>query len=132
MKKFADSDPLASIAVESLLLSPFFILWALFDLRGDGGLASVTWKNLPLLLGSGVVTALPMILYTASVNHMPMKLVGIMQYFCTTISTVISVTLLGEEMTRPKAIMAACIVAGIIVFTAGSFKKGNEVETKTR
>jgi chloramphenicol-sensitive protein RarD len=128
MKKFAGADPLVSIAVESLILSPFFILWTLLNLRGEGGLASVTWESLPLLLGSGVVTALPMILYTASVNHMPMKLIGIMQYFCTTISMIFSVTLLGEKMTLPKAIMAACIVAGIVVFTAGSFRKEDAQE----
>lgn len=123
IKKGAKADPIVSVAVEATLMLPFALLYALFFCRGAGGFASIGWGSLPLLLFSGVVTALPMILYTYVVNGLPFKLVGILQYAGTTLSFLCGVLFLQEEVTRAKLIMFAFIWAGLIVFTAGNFRR---------
>jgi chloramphenicol-sensitive protein RarD len=121
--KFAKADPIVSIAVETALMAPFALLGAALLCRGEGGLATVSWGSVPLLMGSGLVTALPMILYTFVVNDLPFKVVGILQYAGTTINLLCGVLFLGEKMTGSKLVLFAFIWLGLIVFTAGSFRR---------
>lgn len=126
IKKAVSADPIVSVAVESALMLPFALASVLIWYRGEGGLASVTWSNAFLLVGSGVVTALPMILYTYVVNDMPFKVVGILQYAGTTITFLCGVIFMDEQVTSEKLIMFVCIWIGLALFTAGSFKRHKE------
>ncbi len=122
-KKAVHADPVVSVAVETTVLSPFALIAAVIFFPGDGGLASVAWPDFPLLLLSGVVTATPIILYTSAVNGMPFKVVGILQYLSSTISFVCGFLFMDETVTRSKLIMFGFIIAGLILFTAGNFKR---------
>ena len=79
-----------------------------------------------LLLLSGVVAATPMILYTYVVNDLPFKVVGILQYTSSTITFICGILFLNETATASKLIMFGFIVAGLVIFTAGSFKRQRE------
>ena len=123
-KKAAGADPIVSVAVESTLLSPFAIAASLLFFRGSGGLGSVSGGvDVLLLVVSGLVTATPMILYTYAVDDLPFKVVGIMQYLSSTISFACGILFLNEEVTASKLVMFGFIVAGLVVFTAGSFRR---------
>ena len=73
------------------------------------------------------MTATPMILYTYVVNDLPFKVVGILQYTSSTISFLCGILFLNEEATPAKLVMFAFIIAGLVIFTAGSFKKQKDV-----
>lgn len=123
IKKGAAADPIVSIAVETALMVPFAVVCSLVACRGEGGFASVAWGSVPALIGSGIVTALPMILYTYTVNDLPFKVVGIMQYAGTTITFVCGALFMNEAVTGSKLIMFAFIWVGLVIFTVGSFRR---------
>ena len=123
VKKAAKADPLVSMAVESTVLTPFALIASLVFFRGEGGLAGVQALDVPLILLSGIVTGLPIILYTVGVNGMPFKVVGILQYLSSTISFACGALFMGEEVTTGKLVMFGFIIAGLILFTAGSFRR---------
>lgn len=123
VKKAANADPIISIAIETTLLAPFAIIGALVFYRGDGGFASVDLSGAALLLCSGIVAATPMILYTYVVNDLPFKVVGILQYTSSTITFICGILFLNEKATTAKLVMFAFIIAGLVIFTAGSFKR---------
>jgi chloramphenicol-sensitive protein RarD len=126
MKKFADADPVVSICVETLLLTPFALIYLFVFGRGAGGLASVTASGIPYLIGVGAITALPMMLYTGMVNELPMVLVGVLQYLGTTIGMLVGVLILREAMTLPKFIMFCCIWAGIAATTVDHVRRARQ------
>ena len=126
VKKAAKADPLVSMAVESTVLTPFALIASLIFFRGEGGYASVDLSGALLLLLSGVVAATPMILYTYVVNDLPFKVVGILQYTSSTITFICGILFLNETATPSKLIMFGFIVVGLIIFTAGSFKRQRE------
>lgn len=123
VKKAANADPIVSVAIETTLLAPFALILSLIFFPGAGGYADVRALDVPLLLLSGVITASPIILYTLGVNNMPFKVVGILQYLSSTISFVCGVLFMDEEITKSKLVMFGFIIAGLILFTAGSFKR---------
>lgn len=64
-----------------------------------------------------------MILYTYVVNDLPFKVVGILQYTSSTITFICGILFLNEKATTAKLVMFAFIIAGLVIFTAGSFKR---------
>ncbi|MEG1633256.1 MAG: EamA family transporter RarD [Oscillospiraceae bacterium] len=132
IKKAVNADPIVSVAIEAALMTPFAIVYALIFCRGDGGLASVTWSLSPLLLCSGVITALPMILYTYVVNDLPFKVVGILQYAGTSINFLCGILFMHETLSSSKLIMFVFIWLGLIIFTLGSFRKQRHQKTESK
>lgn len=127
VKKAANADPIVSIAVETTLLAPFAVIASLIFFRGEGGYASIDLGSVPLLICSGIVTATPMILYTYVVNDLPFKVVGILQYTSSTISFLCGILFLNETATPSKLVMFGFIIAGLVIFTVGSFKRQKDV-----
>lgn len=126
IQKASHTDGIVSIAIESLLASPFALCFILLAGRGEGGFASMTLNNAPFVLLSGVVTALPMILYANVVNLMPFKIIGILQYAGTTLSFLCGVLFMNETVTRAKLLTFLFIWAGLVIFTAGSFRRAGD------
>lgn len=123
IKKAVNADPVVSIAVETAVLTPAAIVLAFVLCRGFGGFSSVSPAGVGLLLLSGIVTALPMILYTYVVNDLPFKVVGIMQYAGTSITLLCGLLFMNEVMTASKLTMFGFIWLGLIIFTIGSFRR---------
>lgn len=123
IKKAAKAGAIVSIAVESTLLTPFALACALIFCRGNSGFATVSWSSFPAIMGTGIITAVPMVLYTYTINELPFKLTGVLQYLCCTISFVCGVLFLHERVTPAKLIMFGFIWAGLVLFTMGSFKR---------
>lgn len=126
VKKAANADPLVSMAVESTILAPFALAASLLFFPDSGGWADIAAMDTPLLLLTGVITATPIILYTVGVNGMPFKVVGILQYLSSTISFVCGFLFMDEVVTTSKLIMFGFIVAGLVLFTIGSFRRQKE------
>ena len=121
--KAARADSVITVAVETTLLSPLALIASLVFYRGDMGWAGVDAGGGALLILSGLVTATPIVLYAYAVNAMPFKVVGIMQYLSSTISFVCGFLFMGEPVTKSKLVMFGFIIAGLILFTAGSFRR---------
>ncbi|MDL2300183.1 EamA family transporter RarD [Clostridiaceae bacterium OttesenSCG-928-D20] len=130
VKKFGHLDPIISVAAETLILSPFAVAVMLIFFRGDGGLGIITPSSLPYLLFAGIITALPMILYTHVENHLPFKTVGVFQYLGTTITLVCGAVFMKEEFTPTNIIMLIFIWAGLIIYTSAMFKKEKSADAE--
>lgn len=116
MKKFAHVDATVSIAVETLLALPLALIYIAAFGRGEGGIASVDVGSLLLLMGAGVVTALPMVLYAKGVNDLPFVTMAFFQYISPTMALFCGL-LMGETLTQEKIVSFAFIGAGLVIFT---------------
>lgn len=66
-----------------------------------------------LLVGCGLLTAIPLLLYSAAANRISMTALGFIQYVSPTIALVLAVSLFGEAFTLAHAVCFACIWTGI-------------------
>ena len=112
-------DSLISTGVQLLMMSAAAILFIIFFRMGDNGIASVTPMKLLLLVGAGIVTITPILIYANCVRHLPLLLMSFMQYLSPTFG-LFSGILLGEALTKDKMIRFLFIWAGIIVFSVSS------------
>ncbi len=113
IKKSLTMDYEISTTLEIILLTPLAVLASV--LYGDPSTAALNVTNLLLLIGAGLVTAGPMLLYALSVKKLPLMTVGILGYLSPTLAIVCSL-ILGESLTPRKLLSFAVIWLGIAVY----------------
>lgn len=83
---------------------------------GDGLVgSSVPGRDL-WLLGSGVMTAVPLLLFAAAARRIPLWLVGMLQYIAPTIQFLLGVLVWGEEWSGGQAVGFIMIWIALAVF----------------
>ncbi len=115
IKKSLSIDSVVSTSCEILLMAPFLLAYVLIFRRGAGGLAELNLARTAFLLGGGVITGLPMLLYSVGVKQLKLMTASIGQYVSPTLGLLCSV-ILHEEITRGKLVSLAFIWAGILIY----------------
>jgi chloramphenicol-sensitive protein RarD len=112
--------------VESLLVSPIVIGYLIFEgIRGNSAFGSADAPTHLLLIGAGVVTAIPIIWFANGARRIPLSLVGFLQYLAPTCQLLMGVFLYGESFTPTHLISFSLIWLGIIIFTASTLLRRN-------
>ncbi|MBO5394934.1 MAG: EamA family transporter RarD [Clostridia bacterium] len=116
VKKYVHIEPVLSIAAETIIMSPLALLYILFFRTGANGVAALTGVDLLLLLGAGVITVVPMMLYSHGVNDLPLMMMGFFQYLSPTLSMVCGF-LMGESLSPDRLISFIFIWAALVIFS---------------
>ena len=118
VKKTAPLGAAQGLAAETGLLclpAAAFLLW------GPDATPSSALDNgigLLLLAGSGAVTVLPLLLFTASVRRIPLSHLGIIQFLAPTLQLLLGVLLYGEPLSRPQLVGYGLVWGALILFGA--------------
>ena len=115
LKKIIVAQPMTSILLETLLISPLAAGY-LYYLSINEGTVYQSCDMGTLLLLAGAVTATPMLLFTACARKLPLNIVGFLQYISPSISLMIGVLIYGEPFTGTTAAAFGCIWAGLALF----------------
>lgn len=117
LKKIIVAQPMTSILLETLLISPLAAGYLYYLSINEGTVyQSCDMVTLLLLAGAGAVTATPMLLFTACARKLPLNIVGFLQYISPSISLMIGVLIYGELFTGTTAVAFGCIWAGLALF----------------
>jgi chloramphenicol-sensitive protein RarD len=112
-------DPFSGLLIETLLLSPFALLY-LFWLNQQNQLAflsesiGISW----LLVAAGIVTSLPLICFAAGARRLTLTLNGLLQYTAPSIAFLLAVVVYHEPLDSNRLVTFALIWSGLILFTA--------------
>ncbi len=110
LRKVAVVESTPALGVESSILfvpAVAYLAWA--ETAGVAGFGHLGARIDALLVASGVVTALPLILFAYGAQRIPYSLVGILQYIAPSLQLMCGVFLYGEPFTQSQAIGFACI-----------------------
>ncbi len=122
-KKLAGVGGVTSIAVETILIAPFALVFLIFSPVSHASIASLNPLTTVLLLLTGIVTATPLILFTFGVNRLPLSTVGFIQYFSPTIQMLIGIFVFKEVLTHDRIIAFVFIGAALVVYTIGIIRR---------
>ncbi|MGM0303617.1 protein RarD [Enterococcus sp. AZ048] len=124
-KKQLDLSAATSITLETLIIAPIALIY-LFVVSPVGFMqypATTNW----LLIGAGIVTAIPLLLFATAVKKLSYITLGFLQYVNPTIMLAMAIFLFHEPYQLPQFIAFAFIWLGIMIFVAG-----NLIETRKR
>ena len=80
-------------------------------------------RNTWLLLGCGVVTAVPLLLYANGAKGLRLTTIGIMQYIAPTLIFLVAVFGFGEEFGQARAIAFPMIWAALAIYSVSMFRQ---------
>lgn len=107
-----------SITLETLIIAPIGLIYLFF--LSPVGFMNYSLSTNQLLMGAGVVTAIPLLLFATAVKKMSYITLGFIQYVNPTIMLVMAVFLFHEPYVLPQFIAFAFIWLGILIFVAGN------------
>ena len=124
LKKTVRSDAVTSTFVETLTLSPVFLVLVVWmESRGSGAIGLLLGWQWMLLPAAGVVTTVPLLFFSAGMKTTPMTLSGILMYINATLQLLISVLLYHEEFTTTHAILFGFVWSGLALYLLSAFLK---------
>ncbi|WP_235896597.1 EamA family transporter RarD [Oceanidesulfovibrio marinus] len=109
--------PVPGLFLETLLLSlpaGAYILWQ--EMHGVGGLVTGGGLQITLLVCAGVVTSIPLLLFTFGARRLPLPTLGIAQYLSPTCMFLLGVFVFHEPFGATKLVTFACIWTGVAVY----------------
>lgn len=117
-KKSLPIGPNQGFLMEVLILLPPALAYAVYIGATAGahfmtGSASDTW----LLLGCGLVTAVPLLFYANGAKRLRLSTIAIMQYIAPTMIMLNAVFIFGEPFGRARAIALPLIWLALIIYT---------------
>jgi len=113
LRKIAPVDAVAGLAIETTLLAPFAALWLLWSLGSGQPTFGTSSADLVLIAIAGVVTTVPLLLFTAAARRLPYSTLGMLQFLAPTLQFLIAVLLYGEPFTTAHAIAFGAIWAAL-------------------
>ncbi|HEX2769599.1 MAG TPA: EamA family transporter RarD [Geobacteraceae bacterium] len=118
LRKIVPADALTGLAVETLLLFPAASGYILYlGVTGKGAFPSTTLGDNILLPLAGVITAIPLLWFSAAARLLRLATIGFMQYITPTIHFLLAVLAFGEPFTRTHLAGFACIWAGLLLYS---------------
>lgn len=124
VRKQVPVDALSGLWLETLAMLPVCGLYALWQAQA-GHMVFATQDGLTagLLIGAGVLTALPLIAFAAATQRLDLATVGMLMYINPTMQFVTAVWIFGEPMQPARLLSFGLIWLGLFVFSWSMWQK---------
>ena len=123
-KKQAGAPAIESITYETLVVGPLaaaYVAWLV--LTGDSHFASHGAGHALLFVGTGVVTAVPLICFGGAAIRVPMTTLGLLQYLTPLLQFALGVLYFHENMPAGRWAGVGLVWVALAIFTADSLRQ---------
>ena len=115
----------ASLAVETAVLLPValaYVVW--LGATGVGAFGREGAGHAAVLVGSGIITAVPLLLFGGAARRLPLRVVGMLQYLAPTMQFLVGVLVFGEDMPAARWWGFALVWLALVLLTADGLRSG--------
>jgi len=116
VRKLTPVDAMDGLTIETCLLLPLTVPVLLFwALQGSAAFPASTMARDALLIGTGPLTAVPLVLFAAGARRVRLTTLGFLQYFSPTLTLLVATAILGEPFTRTNLVTFGCVWAALVL-----------------
>ena len=116
-KKIDLSGPQGFGSEMVLMLGPALLILLFSGQQGGGAMTSGGWIRIALLLGTGVVSAIPLVSFGAAARLIRLSTLGLMQYLAPSTQFLLGVFLYREPFTTADLVGYAFIWAALLIYS---------------
>jgi len=118
IRKTSRVGALTGLTAETAILSPVSLVFlVLIFLQGGSVVGKASVSVHLLLVGTGIITALPLVWFARGARRIPLSSVGFIQYLAPTCHLLLGVFLYKEPFTRVHVISFALIWIALLIFS---------------
>jgi chloramphenicol-sensitive protein RarD len=127
VKKRLSLPPAEGLFVESAVLAlPALAYLGWLTGTGHAVFGHVSVVHTALMVGAGVATAVPLLLFAASANRVPMVSIGILQYVAPVIQLACGLLIFHEPMPPARLAGFGLVWLALVVFTADALRQSRK------
>lgn len=129
LKKRLQAPASVSVTAEVLLLTPLALGLLVWMAQGGtvlgraGGVFGANWHDTLMLPVTGVITGLPLVLFSWGAQRVRLSTLGLVQYLNPTLQAVTAVWIMGEPFTGWHALAFALIWAALAIYTVEAIRR---------
>ena len=125
LKKQLHLNPFSSITLETMLMMPFAVPYIGILMASPVNHFSLATPDLALfLMGTGVVMAVPLVLFSYGANLLPLNVLGFFQYISPTIGLLLGIFFFHESFGMAQISALGFVWAAIVLFTVAESLRG--------
>jgi len=122
VKKTAPLGSLFGLTIETgLLFVPALAYLVFSDFSGSGVFLHTSVPTNILLIGAGVITTIPLLMFATATQSIPLSMVGIMQYIAPTLQFLLGILVYKESFDQAHMIGFGLVWFGLLIFLVEGF-----------
>lgn len=122
VKKIAPLGSLFGLMLETCILVIPATLYLFFaDRAGVGAFAHTGWEKDLLLIGAGVITTFPLLMFASAAQQIPLSWIGILQFISPTLQFLCGVVIFREGFSHTQLIGYGMVWIALTMFALESF-----------
>lgn len=134
LKKQIVLDATRGLVIETMFILPVAIIYYIYlYFQGNMSFLHVDMKTNLFLIGTGIVTAIPLILFATGAQNIPLYLIGFIQYISPTMTLVLGVIVYHESFGGIELISFSFIWLALLIFSVSTIlevRKSHRVHQK--
>ena len=122
LRKTVAIGPTQGFLLEVILMAPFaaaYLIW--LSMNGINHFSDGNWNNW-LLSGTGLATAIPLILYASGAKRLRLSTIGLMQYIAPTMIFLFAVFVFNEPMSSWQLVAFVLIWTALALYSVSMFQ----------
>ncbi|WP_209124666.1 EamA family transporter RarD [Alkalihalobacillus sp. BA299] len=130
-KKMVKVGAITGLTIETLLMTPFALFFLFYlNQTGSSSFTSESPGHLLLLIGAGIATAIPLLLFASGARRISLSLIGFFQYIAPSLMLIIGVMLFHETFTLVHLGSFLFIWSALFIFSLAKTKWFAKLEPK--
>ena len=123
-KKSIKANSIVGLTLETIMLTPAALAYiGVRQLSGVGAFQKEGIVVILLLMGAGIVTAVPLLLFASGARRLPMSVLGFTQYISPTISLVIGIFVYHEGFTAVDMVGFCFIWVALVMYSISQIRE---------
>ncbi len=124
VRKLTPVTAITGMTIETMVLYPAAVGWAWITAHGPHGSAMALGGATPLLImASGLLTAIPLILFAVAARNLTLSTLGFLQFTAPTLVFLVGVFALGEPLDRLRLACFVLIWAAVALFVWDTWRR---------
>ncbi|MBC6972856.1 EamA family transporter RarD [Bacillus sp. Xin] len=122
-KKLLNYDAMIGLTMETMIVTPLAVIYLFMSgEHGFGSFGSISPVSTLLLMGAGIVTAVPLFYFAKGAQLIPLYMIGFLQYISPTINLILGVCIFHEHFTSAHMVAFFFIWVALFVFSMAKTK----------
>lgn len=124
LRKQVPIDAISGLWLETLAMLPICLVYAIWqDVHGHAVFTMAASSTTALLIGAGILTALPLMAFAAATQRLDLATVGMLMYINPTMQFLTAIYLFDEPLQTARLVSFALIWFGLFIFSWSTWQK---------
>ncbi|WP_404455893.1 EamA family transporter RarD [Oceanobacillus kapialis] len=129
-KKRLNVGAFASLTIETMFITPFAVIYLFILPENVFHTNTFLEASNLVLIGAGIVTAVPLLLFAGGARRIPLAMIGFLQYIAPTIMLILGVFVYNETFTTAHLVAFSFIWIALINYMVSTYFPFNKRKTR--